>query len=287
MKRKLRSILKQDKRYLRDHERIPYISICILILIIAGCILAEIIMPYDPSRMEPSQISMPPGGSHIFGTDALGRDLFSVIWYGGRISIAIGLTSTLISTLIAVIYGTAAGLASDRIDDIMMRFTEILMSVPQILLVIFLQAIWGNASIISISTVLGITGWMAVAKMVRSEVKQLRSSGFVLAARTMGAGFFYIMRRHLLPNFMPAIMFMVVTNIGSAIAMEATLSFMGLGLPTEIISWGSLMSLSQRAMLTGAWWMLIIPGAFLVITLICITEIGEYIRTINRRERII
>lgn len=90
-----------------------------------------------------------------------------------------------------------------------------------------------------------------------------------------------------MPNFMSAIMFMIVTNIGGAIAMEATLSFMGMGLPTEIVSWGSLMSLSQRAMLTGAWWMLLIPGAFLVVTLICITELGEYIRTRNRRERII
>jgi len=153
-------------------------------------------------------------------------------------------------------------------------------------MVIFIQAIWGDATVLSISVVIGITGWMAVAKMVRSEVKQLRNAGFVLAARTMGAGFFYILRKHLMPNFMSAIMFMIVTNIGSAIAMEATLSFMGLGLPTDIISWGSLMSLSQRAMLTGAWWMLLIPGVFLVVTLVCITDIGEYLRTRNRKDRL-
>lgn len=267
-------------------RHIPYTSICVLALIVAGCILADVFIPYDPTRMEPSQICLPPGNGHIFGTDALGRDLFSVIWHGGRISIAIGITATLISTAIAVVYGTVCGLASDRVDDVMMRFTEILMSVPQILLVIFMQAIWGEAGVLSISVVLGITGWMAVAKMVRSEVRQLRGSGFVLAARTMGGGFFYILRRHLLPNYMSAIMFMIVTNIGTAIAMESTLSFMGMGLPAEIVSWGSLMSLSQRAMLTGAWWMLIIPGAFLVVTLICITDIGEYIRTDSRRDRL-
>ena len=283
----IKGIFGSSRKYLQAHERKPYVSACILAVIIAACLFAEAIMPYDPARMDPTQISMAPGAEHIFGTDTLGRDLFSVILYGGRISIAIGLLATLISTVIAVIYGTAAGLASDRVDDVMMRFTEILMSVPQILLVIFLQAIWGDAGMLSISVILGITGWMAVAKMVRSEVKQLRSSGFVLAARTMGGSFFYILRRHLMPNFMSAIMFMIVTNIGGAIAMEATLSFMGMGLPTEIVSWGSLMSLSQRAMLTGAWWMLLIPGAFLVVTLICITELGEYIRTRNRRERII
>lgn len=273
-------------RFLQPQEKRPYTAISVLAVIILGCILCEIFIPYDPTRMMLDKISMAPSAEHIFGTDTLGRDLFSVIWYGGRISITVGLLATLISTSIAVIYGTAAGLVADRLDDLMMRATEILMSIPHILMVIFIQAIWGEASVISISVVIGITGWMAVAKMVRSEVKQLRSAGFVLAARTMGAGFFYILRKHLMPNFMSAIMFMIVTNIGSAIAMEATLSFMGLGLPTDIISWGSLMSLSQRAMLTGAWWILIIPGVFLVITLICITDIGEYLRIRNKRKLI-
>lgn len=280
------SVTKNRNRFLQSHEVFPVASVTILAVIIAGCIICDIFIPYDPTRMMLDQISQPPSGSHIFGTDTLGRDLFSVIWHGGRISITVGLLATLISTVIAVIYGTAAGLAGKRLDDLLMRFTEILLSIPQILMVIFIQAIWGDATVLSISVVIGITGWMAVAKMVRSEVKQLRNAGFVLAARTMGAGFFYILRKHLMPNFMSAIMFMIVTNIGSAIAMEATLSFMGLGLPTDIISWGSLMSLSQRAMLTGAWWMLLIPGIFLVVTLICITDIGEYLRTRNRRERL-
>lgn len=275
------------KAYLQPHEKKPMISVTILAVIIIGCIACDLFIPYDPTRMMLDQISCPPSADHLFGTDTLGRDLFSVIWHGGRISVTIGLLATLISTAIAVIYGTAAGLSNKKLDDGMMRFTEILMSIPQILMVIFIQAILGEATVLSISVVIGITGWMAVAKMVRSEVKQLRNAGFVLAAKTMGAGFFYILRKHLMPNFMSAIMFMVVTNIGSAIAMEATLSFMGLGLPAEIISWGSLMSLSQRAMLTGAWWMLIIPGVFLTVTLICITDIGEYFRTRNRRDRLI
>lgn len=280
------SVTKNRNRFLQSHEVFPVASVTILAVIIIGCIICDIFIPYDPTRMMLDQISQPPSGAHIFGTDTLGRDLFSVIWHGGRISITVGLLATLISTVIAVIYGTAAGLAGKWADDLLMRFTEILLSIPQILMVIFIQAIWGDATVLSISVVIGITGWMAVAKMVRSEVKQLRNAGFVLAARTMGAGFFYILRKHLMPNFMSAIMFMIVTNIGSAIAMEATLSFMGLGLPTDIISWGSLMSLSQRAMLTGAWWMLLIPGIFLVVTLICITDIGEYLRTRNRRERL-
>lgn len=278
--------MRNSKSYLMPQEKPPYLSMSILAAIALGCLISEAFIPYDPTYMHLDQISQAPSTAHLFGTDPLGRDLFSVIWHGGRVSLIIGMVATIISTGIAVVYGTIAGLASDRIDDAMMRLTEILMSIPQILLVLFLQAIWGEAGVISISVVIGVTGWMAVAKMVRSEVKQLRNAGFVLAARTMGGGFFYILRIHLVPNFLSAILFMVVTNIGGAIAMEATLSFMGLGLPTDIVSWGSLMSLSQRAMLTDAWWILLIPGIFLVVTLICITEIGEYLRVRNRRGRL-
>lgn len=265
----------------------PYISITILALIGAGCLLAELIGGDNPYYMNTDQISQAPSAAHLFGTDTLGRDIFAIIWYGGRISLTIGLLATLISTAIAVIYGCISGLSGPRTDDCLMRFTEILMSVPQILLVIFIQAIWGTPSLLSIGCVIGITSWMAVAKMVRSEVRQIRNTEYVLAAKTMGAGFFYILWNHLMPNFMPAIMFMIVTNLGSAIATEATLSFLGLGLSADVVSWGSLMSLSQQAMLTGAWWLLLIPGMFLVVTLICITEVGEVLRRANRREQLL
>lgn len=268
-------------------QKLPVISISILSVIVLGCVFAGMISGQDPYYMHTDQISQAPSTVHLFGTDTLGRDIFAVIWHGGRISLTVGLWATLLSTVIAVIYGCISGLSGQKIDDLMMRFTEILMSIPQILLVIFIQAIWGEATILSIGTVIGITSWMAVAKMVRSEVRQMRNAEFVLAARSMGAGFFYILWHHLMPNFMSAIMFMIVTNLGSAIALEATLSFLGLGLPTNVISWGSLMSLSQNAMLSGAWWLLLIPGTFLVATLICITEIGESMRTANRRDKLI
>ena len=279
-------ILRKRDRLTDTGTGFPYITVTVLAVIVAGCIIGSIVYSDSAYYMQLSEISAAPGRGHIFGTDTLGRDLFSVIWCGGRISLTVGLLATLISTAIAVVYGAAAGLASQRVDDMMMRLTEILMSVPQMLFVMFLQAIMGDANVISISVVIGITGWMAVAKMVRSEVRQLRSSGFVMAARSMGGGFFYILYRHLMPNFMSAVMFMIVTNIGGAISMEATLSFLGLGLPSEVVSWGSLMSLSQRAMLSGAWWILMIPGIFMVITLICITEIGEYLRCRGRRDRL-
>ena len=165
------------------------------------------------------------------------------------------------------------------------RQTEIFLSVPSLLVVIFLQAILGEANVVTLSLVLGLTSWMSIAKVVRTEVRQLRSSEYVVASRCMGGGFFHVLRRHLAPNFVSSIMFMVVMNIRSAIVSESTLSFMGIGLPLEVISWGSMLSLADRALLSGAWWIIVIPGLFLIVTLMCVTNLGNYLRReVNRKE---
>ena len=264
-------------------QSLPLLPILVLAVIFCGCLCSGLLGGSDPYRMDPAAVSQPPGAGHLFGTDTLGRDLFAVVWHGGRISLIIGLLSTVIATVIAILYGTASGLAADRIDDGMMRLSEILMSVPQILFVLFLTALAGGGNILTISVAIGVTGWMPIAKMIRSEVRQLRTSGFVMAARTMGGGFFYILRRHLMPNYMAQVSYMIVSHIGSAIATEATLSFLGLGLPSNVVSWGTLLSLSQKAILSGAWWLLIIPGAFLVITILCFTELGEYLHRTDQK----
>ena len=215
----------------------------------------------------------------------MGRDIFSMILYGGRISLFIGLISTVLSTTIAVIYGSFSGIAPEWIDELMMRFTEILLSIPSILLIIFLQALAGKNSVVAITVVIGLTSWMNIAKMVRTEVRQLRESEYLIAAKCMGGSFWHILRVHLLPNFISSIMFMVVMNIRSAIIAESTLSFLGIGLPMEIISWGSMLSLSEKALMTNSWWIILIPGIVLVITLLCITELGEALRkNVNQKE---
>ncbi|MGN0712968.1 MAG: ABC transporter permease [Anaerovoracaceae bacterium] len=264
-------------------RRRPWGSLALLGLITAACLLAGVLAPYPSDLMDSTAISQPPGGSHLLGTDHMGRDLLSLLLYGGRASLYIGLLSGSLSTVIAVVYGTISGLAGERVSDLMMRFAEMIMSVPSILLVLFLQAIWGTATPTSIAVVIAVTSWMNISKVVRSEVRQIRNSDYILAARTMEAPFWYLLLRHLVPNFISSIMFMVVTNIGQAMLTESTLSFLGLGLPLTTVSWGSLMSLSQNVLLSGCWWMILIPGLVLVTTLVCITNIGECIRRENNR----
>lgn len=257
----------------------PVVSMAVLAVIILGCLCCETFIPKDPAYMDLQRASQPPGREFWFGTDTMGRDIFSMIWYGGRVSLLIGFLSTAISTAIAVLFGTVSGLAPRWLDAVLMRLTEVFLSIPSLLLVIFLQAILGKASVFSLSLVIGVTSWTSIAKVVRSEVRRLRSSEYVLASQSMGGGFCHILRRHLLPNFLSSIMFMVVMNVRSAIAAESTLSFMGIGLPLEVISWGSMLSLSENAMLSGAWWIILIPGIFLVTVLLCMTSIGNWLRS--------
>ncbi len=279
---------KSEKKSIYKHKpdsRLPYVSLVILGIIVVGCLFYDVFSGKDASYMNLMSYSKAPCREYWFGTDNLGRDIFACIWSGGRVSLLIGVLSTAISTVIAVVYGAVSGLASDFVDTVMMRITEIILSVPSLLVIIFLQAILGDATVFSIAFIIGITSWCSIAKIVRTEVRQLRKSEYVIASQCMGGGFVHVLLRHLGPNFISSIMFMVVMNIRSAIVTESTLSFMGMGLPLDVISWGSLLSLSNNALMTKAWWIILIPGGFLIALLICLTNIGNWLRkSVNQKE---
>lgn len=266
------------------HDR-PILAMAVLALILLGCLACEWIVTKDPSYLDLQNCNVPPGREFLFGTDSMGRDIFSMIWYGGRISLFIGIAATLISTVAAILFGAVSGSAPKWADALLMRLADILLSVPGLLTVIFMQAILGKANVLSLSFVIGMTGWMSIARVVRTEVRQIRSSEYVIASKCMGGGFFHVLWKHLAPNFVSSIMFMVVMNIRNAIVAESTLSFMGLGLPVEVVSWGSMLSLSEKALLSGSWWIILIPGMFLLVTLLCITSLGSYLRKrLNKKQ---
>ena len=272
-------------KYKKWYEGKPILSILLLVLIVLGCLFCNLIMTKDPGYMDLVHYNEAPGREFLFGTDTMGRDIFSMIWYGGRISLFIGVLATFISTVLAIVFGSVSGCAPEWVDSLLMRFTEIFLSIPNLLLVILLQAILGEASIFSIAFIIGITSWPSIAKVVRTEVKQIRNSEYVVAAKCMGGSFWHVLWKHLTPNFASSIMFMVVMNIRSAIIAESTLSFMGIGLPLEQISWGSMLSNADKALMTKSWWIILIPGLFLTATLMCMTNLGNYLRkAVNRKE---
>ena len=281
--KKTETIIPKAKK--KWYKNKPVVSIAILVLIILGCLGAELIMTKDPTYMDLLNYNKAPDKEFLFGTDTMGRDIFSMIWYGGRISILIGGLATVISTFIAVVVGAFSGVAPAWLDELIMRFTEIFLSIPTLLLIILLQAIMGNANVLSLSFVIGVTSWTSIAKVVRTEVRQIRNSEYIIAAKCMGAGFFRVLWKHLVPNLFSSIMFMVVMNVRTAMISEATLSFMGIGLPIEVITWGSMLSLSDKALMTGSWWIILIPGLFLIATVLCLTNIGNACREqANRKE---
>ena len=242
-------------------RRGPAIAAATLALIVLGCLACDLIMTKDPAYLNLYGYSLPPCREFLFGTDTMGRDIFSMIWYGGR---------------------------TEWLDLLLMRMTDILLSIPWLLAVILVQAVLGEANVLSLSFVLGLTSWMSIARVVRSEVRRIRHSEYVIASRCMGGSFFHVLWKHLTPNFLSSIMFMVVMNVRNAIVAESTLSFMGVGLPVEEITWGSMLSLSEKAFLTNAWWIILIPGFFLLVTLFCITSLGNCLReTMSRGENIL
>lgn len=265
-------------------KKFPVLSFILLTAIVMFCFACGSLMTKDPLYMDLAHCNEAPGKEFLFGTDTMGRDIFSMISYGGRISLTIGILATLLSTILAVLAGSVSGCASARIDGFLMGLTELFLSVPGLLLTVFLQAVFGRANVYSLSVVIGLTGWMSMAKVVRTEVLQLKHTDYVLAAKCLGGGFFHVLFRHLAPNFFPSVLFIAVMNVRNAIVAESTLSFMGLGLPVEEVSWGSILSLSENALLSHSWWIIVIPGIFLVGTLLCLTNLGNYMRgNANRR----
>lgn len=265
-------------------KKFPALSLIVLTTVVIFCFACEGLMTKDPLYMDLACCNEAPGKEFLFGTDTMGRDIFSMICHGGRISLTIGFLATLLSTILAVFAGSVSGCAPARIDGVLMGLTELFLSVPGLLLTVFLQAVFGGANVYSLSVVIGLTGWMSMAKVVRTEVLQLRHTDYVLAAKCLGGGFFHALFRHLAPNFFPSVLFMAVMNVRNAIIAESTLSFMGLGLPVEEVSWGSILSLAENALLSRSWWIILIPGAFLVGTLLCLTNLGNYMRgNANRR----
>ena len=168
--KKTETIIPKAKK--KWYKNKPVVSIAILVLIILGCLGAELIMTKDPTYMDLLNYNKAPDKEFLFGTDTMGRDIFSMIWYGGRISILIGGLATVISTFIAVVVGAFSGVAPAWLDELIMRFTEIFLSIPTLLLIILLQAIMGNANVLSLSFVIGVTSWTSIAKVVRTEVRQ-------------------------------------------------------------------------------------------------------------------
>lgn len=216
-----------------------------------------------------------PTKQHWFGTDTMGRDLYAMVWYGGSISLWIGMIATCCSTICAILYGGISGFFPRKYDVVAMKLLDFAMSIPTILWVLFAQSMVVHKNSVTIGIVIGITSWFSMAKIIHSEVQERRSDGHILCAKQMGASLFYIVRVHIVPQILSNLWFMITMNIGKAMITEATLSFLGLGLPVEQISLGMLIGTANEAFLGREWWLIVFPAVFFIVTVMSIMKINH------------
>jgi peptide/nickel transport system permease protein len=251
-------------------------ALVFIALMLVFALLAPLVAPHDPAKIDSSSILTPPSGVHIFGTDALGRDIFSRIVYGSRISLSIGFIAVGIAIVIGVFLGSAAGYYGGRVDSILMRFVDIMLCFPTFFLILAIIAVL-EPSIFNIMVVIGMTSWMGVARLVRAEILTLKEREYVLAAKVMGASDIWLIVRHLIPNAMAPVLVSATLGIGGAILVESSLSFLGIGVQPPVPSWGNIL-MDGKSTLGVAWWLTIFPGIFITLTVLAYNILGEALR---------
>jgi peptide/nickel transport system permease protein len=262
------------KELIRNRYALAALVFISAILIFA--ILAPLLTRYDPTSTDSRSILTAPSREHIFGTDRLGRDIFSRIVYGARISLAIGFIAVGIASLIGVLIGAIAGYYGGLIDYMLMRFVDIMLCFPTIFLILAVISLL-EPSIMNIMVIIGATGWMGIARLVRAQVLTLKERDFVSAAKVMGAEDSWIMLRHLIPNAIGPVLVSATLGIGGAILTESALSFLGIGVQPPTPSWGNIL-MDGRSTLGVAWWLTVFPGLFILFTVLSYNILGEALR---------
>jgi len=261
---------------------VTLVAASILILVIIFALFAPFLAPHDPSLQSLSLRLKPPvwlEGSvegYPLGTDALGRDLLSRIIFGSRVSLIVGIAAVFVQGTIGVLVGLVAGYYGGRVDSIIMRISDIQQTIPFLILAIAVTAIL-DASLTNVIIVLGITGWVTYGRIVRGQVLSLREREFVEAARALGSSNGRIIFRHILPNVVGAVTVVSTLTISTMILAEASLSFLGFGVPPSIITWGGMVT-AGRDYLANGWWVSVIPGIAIFATVLSINVLGDWLR---------
>jgi peptide/nickel transport system permease protein len=239
-------------------------------------LLAPFITPWDPAAINAYQVLTPPSASHWMGTDELGRDVFSRVIYGARISLYVGFVAVGIALAIGALVGLASGFYGGWIDAILMRFVDIMLCFPTFFLILAMIALL-EPSIWIIMLVIGVTSWMGVARLVRAEVLSIKERDYIMAARSIGASDMRIIFRHILPNAAAPMLVAATLGVGGAILTESALSFLGIGVQPPIPSWGNILT-SGKDYLEFAWWLSLFPGLAILVTVLAYNLLGEGIR---------
>lgn len=265
-------------------NRLARTALAFLALLLLTAVLAPLFAPADPNAQDLLMRLRPPAwqsggsGAHPLGTDQLGRDMLSRVVYGTRVSLLVGAGAAVLAGVVGTVVGLAAGFFGGWLDRVLMRLADIQLAFPPILLALAIVGFLGSG-LWYVILVLGFTGWVSYARVVRSEVLSLRSRDFITEARAIGVTDGAIMRRHLLPNVMAPLATIATLHVAAAIVAEASLSYLGLGVPKETVTWGSMLADGQLYLGTS-WWVAVFPGVALMLTSLAINITGDALRDV-------
>ncbi|SOC42896.1 ABC transporter permease [Salinicoccus kekensis] len=260
------------------------VGLIIVVTAIIIALLAPVLAPHNPAAINPANMLTPPvwmeNGTteHILGTDNLGRDILSRILYGSQVSLIVGVSSVVLAGIIGVTVGLIAGYFGGFIDSALMRLVDAFLAIPTILFALVILAVF-EPSVFTLIIVLGITNWVAYARLVRSEALSIKERDFVRAAHSIGVSNFKIITRHLLPNVISSFIVISTLSVATTIILEASLSFLGLGVQPPTVSWGSILS-DGRDYLATSWWLATFPGIAITVTVLGIIFLGDWLRDV-------
>lgn len=259
-------------------NKLSLLGYILFIVILFMCVFAPLFTSYAPTKMDLSSLFEAPSAEHIMGTDQIGRDIWARILYGGRISIFVGLGGAIGATLIGVFLGTIAGYKGGLLDSSVMKVSEILMSFPQIILVLILVTITGQ-SLWNLIFIFVVTGWPSMYRMARSQMLSIREEEYVQALKAFGISDFKVAFKHMLPNAVGPLFVNVTLSTAMFILQEASLSFLGLGVPLEVSTWGNILNAAQDiTILREAWWIWLPVGVVITLFVLSINFIGDGLR---------
>ena len=279
--------MKRSKKFFRLLKKSPTgtVGIIIVILVLFCAVFAKQIATQEPGAMDLINRTMPPfwmeGGSvkHLLGTDNLGRDIFSRMLYGARVSLVVGVLATMASGIMGLLLGIISGYYGGWIDHVIMRIADAFFAIPGLLLALVALMVFNKSGILTLVLVIAAISWVPYARLIRADVLRLKEKEFIKAALTEGASSLFIIRHHIFPNIWASFIVISTSSVAGSIITEASLSFLGVGIQEPLISWGGMLS-SGRTLLATHWWVATFPGIMITVTILGIIFLGNWLRDV-------
>lgn len=270
---------KKQVRKFYNNKLAMFGLICVVFIMLTA-VMAPMLTDYSPTEVNFGSTTLPPDGEHLFGTDKLGRDVFARVLYGGQISILVGMVGAISSSVIGMILGSIAGYYGGKVDQFLIRVSEMFQTFPQMILILLMVAIAGQG-LQNLLIIFCLTGWMTTFRMVRNEFMSLREETYVQVCEAFGMSKSTIMFKQILPNVISPIIVATTVNVAGFILMEAGLSFIGLGVPAAIPTWGNILNAAKSIdVVSDYWWLWLIPGGVITLFVLAINFLGDGLRDV-------